>query len=103
MIPDVPVRDKKRVARGKTGVGKVVSPQRNKEVDLACVVEKGGISSRPLPSRQDVGETEVKGTCSEAVLCENAFAVPRRAALFGRRGAIDVSAIDSTQGGIEEW
>jgi hypothetical protein len=96
MIPDIPVRDKKCVAQGKTGIGKVVSPWRNKEVDLACVVEKGGISSQPLPSRQDIGETEVKGTCSEAVLCENAFAVPQYTMLFSKQRAIDMSAINST-------
>ena len=103
MIPDVPVRDEKCVAWGKTGICKVVSPQRNKEVNFMCVVVKGGISSWPLLSRQHVGEMEVKGTHNEAVLHENAFAVPWRTALFGRQGAIDVGAIDSTQGGIKEW
>ena len=96
MVPHVLIWDKKRIQGGKASIHKVILPAWDVEIILTGIIEKCGVMCGPFPTRQNIHEAKVKGTCNKAVLSENTLAVPWCIAVFSRWEASNVGAIYST-------
>ena len=96
MVPHVLIWDKKRIQGGKASICEVILPIWDVEIILTSIIEKCWVMCGPFPTRQNIHEAKVKGTCNKAVLSENTLTVPWCIAVFGRWEASNVGAIYST-------